>query len=169
MTWILLCLCLATSLLKIRRNRWRLVLKIKGRKVRKIWKMGKQSRLEQLRSVSCVIKVFWFMDGPISRRLAQDVSYPLITTLQQECTRASCPETKAGELLYLCVAHGNNGAMEVCFVHNTTSTVDLTFCFLLWEALSRYRLHFTYRRQRDCLVKVTTYISIQVWQSPHRL
>lgn len=34
--------------------------------------------------------------------------------LQQECTRASCPEMKAGEWLYLCVAHGNEGAMEQC-------------------------------------------------------
>lgn len=33
--------------------------------------------------------------------------------LQQECTRSSCPEMKAGEWLYLCVAHGNDGAMEV--------------------------------------------------------
>ncbi|KIM38075.1 hypothetical protein M413DRAFT_13037 [Hebeloma cylindrosporum] len=48
------------------------------------------------------------------RRLAQDLSHPLITTLQQECTRASCPEMKAGEWLYLCVAHGNDGAMEQC-------------------------------------------------------
>ena len=48
------------------------------------------------------------------RRLAQDLSHPLITMLQQECTRASCPEMKAGEWLYLCVAHGNEGAMEVC-------------------------------------------------------
>ena len=47
------------------------------------------------------------------RRLAQDLSHPLITMLQQECTRASCPEMKAGEWLYLCVAHGNDGAMEV--------------------------------------------------------
>ena len=69
------------------------------------------------------------MDEPISRRLAQDLSYPLITTLQQECTRASCPEMKAGEWLYLCVAHGNDGAMEVCFVLNTTSTIDLTSRF----------------------------------------
>ncbi|KAF5324192.1 hypothetical protein D9619_011340 [Psilocybe cf. subviscida] len=48
------------------------------------------------------------------RRLAQDLSHPLITTLQQECNRASCPEMKAGEWLYLCVAHGNDGAMEQC-------------------------------------------------------
>ncbi|KII92856.1 hypothetical protein PLICRDRAFT_37654, partial [Plicaturopsis crispa FD-325 SS-3] len=48
------------------------------------------------------------------RRLAQDLSHPLITMLQQECTRSSCPEMKAGEWLYLCVAHGNDGAMEQC-------------------------------------------------------
>ncbi|EAU82105.1 mps one binder kinase activator-like 4 [Coprinopsis cinerea okayama7 len=48
------------------------------------------------------------------RRLAQDLTHPLITTLQQECTRATCPEMKAGEWLYLCVAHGNEGSMEQC-------------------------------------------------------
>lgn len=48
-----------------------------------------------------------------SRRLAQDLSHPLITMLQLECTRSTCPEMKAGEWLYLCVAHGNEGAMEV--------------------------------------------------------
>ncbi|KAF5336472.1 hypothetical protein D9611_006647 [Ephemerocybe angulata] len=48
------------------------------------------------------------------RRLAQDLTHPLITTLQQECTRNSCPEMKAGEWLYLCVAHGNEGSMEQC-------------------------------------------------------
>ncbi|KAI0635288.1 Mob1/phocein [Trametes polyzona] len=48
------------------------------------------------------------------RRVAQDLSHPLITMLQQECTRTSCPEMKAGEWLYLCVAHGNEGAMEQC-------------------------------------------------------
>lgn len=47
------------------------------------------------------------------RRLAQDLTHPLITSLQAECTRLSCPEMKAGEWLYLCVAHGNGGAMEV--------------------------------------------------------
>ena len=47
------------------------------------------------------------------RRLAQDLSHPLITDLQQECTRSSCPEMKAGEWLYLCVAHGEGGIMEV--------------------------------------------------------
>jgi hypothetical protein len=33
--------------------------------------------------------------------------------LQQECKRTTCPEMKAGEWLYLCVAHGNDGTMEV--------------------------------------------------------
>jgi len=51
-----------------------------------------------------------------SRRLAQDLSHPLITMLQQECTRATCPEMKAGEWMYLCVAHGNDGAMEASLV-----------------------------------------------------
>lgn len=59
----------------------------------------------------CCRSYFWQF-----RRLAQDLSHPLITTLQQECTRASCPEMKAGEWLYLCVAHGNDGAMEVCYI-----------------------------------------------------
>ena len=107
-----------------------------------------------------MLKVFLFMDGPISRRLAQELPYSLITTLQRNCTRASGPEMKAREWLYLCVAHGNDGAMEVCFVHNITSTINLTSWFFTLEGLSCYRLHFTYRRQRDCLVKVTTYISI---------
>jgi hypothetical protein len=55
---------------------------------------------------------------PVSllRRLAQDLSHPLITMLQQECTRATCPEMKAGEWMYLCVAHGNDGAMEASLV-----------------------------------------------------
>ena len=75
---------------------------------------------------------FGTMVEPISGRLAQDLSYSLITALQQECTRASSPEMKAGEWVYLCVAHGNDGAMEVCFVHNITSTINLTswFCTL---------------------------------------
>jgi hypothetical protein len=71
---------------------------------------------EQLRSVSLHV----FKSCPAHsrsgcyRRLAQDLSHPLITTLQEECTRQTCPEMKAGEWLYLCVAHGNEGAMEVC-------------------------------------------------------
>jgi hypothetical protein len=53
-------------------------------------------------------------------RLAQDLTHPLITMLQQECTRQTCPEMKAGEWLYLCVAHGNSGAMEVRIVTKLT-------------------------------------------------
>jgi len=70
---------------------------------------------EQLRSVrsSTRIRVPSVLILPYSR-LAQDLSHPLITMLQQECTRSSCPQMKAGEWLYLCVAHGNDGAMEVC-------------------------------------------------------
>ncbi|KAF9072921.1 Mob1/phocein [Rhodocollybia butyracea] len=48
------------------------------------------------------------------RRLAQDLTHPLITNLQNECTRQTCPQMKAGEWLYLCVAHGNDGGMEQC-------------------------------------------------------
>jgi hypothetical protein len=65
----------------------------------------------------------------IARRLAQDLSHPLITTLQQECTRASCPEMKAGEWLYLCVAHGNDGAMEVLFGYPITTTTNADSLF----------------------------------------
>ena len=50
------------------------------------------------------------------RRLAQDLTSPLITHLQHECDRNSCPEMKAGEWLYLCVAHGNGGTMEVSLI-----------------------------------------------------
>lgn len=53
------------------------------------------------------------VDFFLHRRLAQDLTHPLITTLQQECSRTTCPEMKAGEWLYLCVAHGTEGAMEV--------------------------------------------------------
>jgi len=48
------------------------------------------------------------------RRLAQDLNHPLITTLQQECNRETCPEMKAGEWLFLCVAHGNGPNVEKC-------------------------------------------------------
>jgi len=59
------------------------------------------------------------------RRLAQDLTHPLITTLQQECSRTTCPEMKAGEWLYLCVAHGTDGAMEVShFTQFHESLVD---------------------------------------------
>ncbi|KAF8516575.1 Mob1/phocein, partial [Hysterangium stoloniferum] len=64
------------------------------------------------------------------RRLAQDLTYPLLVSLQQECTRQTCPEMKAGEWLYLCVAHGSSGAMEHCcaidyIVHTLDSATAL--------------------------------------------
>ena len=72
---------------------------------------------------------------------------------------------KAGEWLYLCVAHGIDSAFEVCFVHITASTGPY-FLFFPWEALLHYRLYFTYRRQHDCLVKLATHISFKVWHGP---
>ena len=91
-----------------------------------------------------VFYVFWnYGWKPIfSRRLVQDLSYPLITTLQQECTRASCPEMKVGEWLHLCVAHGIDGAMKVCFFH-ITLTIWTWLLVFPWKASLRYRLHFT--------------------------
>ncbi|KAJ3780099.1 Mob1/phocein, partial [Lentinula aff. detonsa] len=53
------------------------------------------------------------------RRLAQDLTHPLITALQTECTRQTCPEMKAGEWLYLCVAHGNESTS-----HSSSSSSD---------------------------------------------
>lgn len=60
------------------------------------------------------------------RRLAQDLTYPLITNLQLECTRDTCPEMKAGEWLYLCVAHGNNvgGHVQCCAIDYIVHTLD---------------------------------------------
>ncbi|KAG9098015.1 hypothetical protein FRC06_006920 [Ceratobasidium sp. 370] len=60
------------------------------------------------------------------RRLAQDLVCPLITNLQLECTRDTCPEMKAGEWLYLCVAHGNNvgGHVQCCAIDYIVHTLD---------------------------------------------
>ncbi|KAH7333627.1 Mob1/phocein [Rhizoctonia solani] len=60
------------------------------------------------------------------RRLAQDLTYPLITNLQLECNRDSCPEMKAGEWLYLCVAHGNatGGHIQCCAIDYIVHTLD---------------------------------------------
>ena len=94
----------------------------------------------------------------MARRLAQDLSHPLITMLQQECTRSTCPEMKAGEWLYLCVAHGNEGAMEVR---------PLRFWLLLpvlnqMVAMLCYRLHFAYTGQCDRPVELAACISVEV-------
>ena len=58
------------------------------------------------------------------RRLAQDLSHPLITMLQQECTRATCPEMTAGQWMFLCAAHGNDGTMEAGFFHEPKKTIS---------------------------------------------
>ena len=79
-----------------------------------------------------VFYIFRTIDKTISRCLTRNILYPLITTVQQEGTRAIHESWS-----YICVAHGNDGVMEVCFVHNTTFTIDLTSCFLPWEALLR--------------------------------
>lgn len=49
---------------------------------------------------------------PPNRRLAIDLSQPFVVTLQEHCSRETCPEMKAGEWLYLCAAHAT--ANEVC-------------------------------------------------------
>lgn len=36
-----------------------------------------------------------------------DLSHPFVVALQEHCTRATCPEMKAGEWLYLCAAHAS--------------------------------------------------------------
>ncbi|KAL4253102.1 hypothetical protein ABKN59_002244 [Abortiporus biennis] len=59
------------------------------------------------------------------RRIAQDLSHPLITMLQLECTRETCPQMKAVEWMYLCVAHGDGVAMEsCCAIDYTLHTLD---------------------------------------------
>lgn len=98
---------------------------------------------EQLRCVRPITHEALVILKAYFRRLAQDLSHPLITMLQQECTRASCPEMKAGEWLYLCVAHGNDGAMEV-------RGFELYICASLIpigvEAMLRYRLYSAHPR-----------------------
>ena len=84
---------------------------------------------------------------PSLRRLVQDLSHPLITVLQQECTRATCPEMKAGVWMYLCIAHGDDGGSEaspVIFSSTEKKAMSLTET----AAMLRHRLHFAHRRQR---------------------
>lgn len=52
------------------------------------------------------------------RRLANDLSHPFVTTLQDHCSRETCPEMKAGEWLYLCAAHSTaNEVSERTSIH----------------------------------------------------
>ena len=98
----------------------------------------------------------------LARRLAQDLSHPLITMLQQECTRASCPEMKAGEWMYLCVAHGNDGAMEVRLCYLQIPKRKEKASLMIVAAMLRYRLHFTHRRQRNGPSQLATSVPITV-------
>ncbi|QRV99460.1 Mob1/phocein family [Ceratobasidium sp. AG-Ba] len=90
------------------------------------------------------------------RRLAQDLTYPLITNLQLECTRDTCPEMKAGEWLYLCVAHGNNvgGHVQCCAIDYIVHTLDSATALLnstrVFRPASRShpRLTVTFRHLR---------------------
>jgi hypothetical protein len=49
------------------------------------------------------------------RRIPIDLT-PLITQLLTVCSRATCPQMKADEWLYLCVAHGGGGTEECCAI-----------------------------------------------------
>ena len=96
-----------------------------------------------------------------SRRLAQDLSHPLITTLQQECSRATCPEMKAGEWLYLCVAHGNDGAMEQCCaidyilhtVDSATALLNSPRTFPSRQVILAVQLHFLANQPTNSVCK----------------
>jgi hypothetical protein len=94
-----------------------------------------------------------------SRRLAQDLSHPLITMLQQECTRATCPEMKAGEWMYLCVAHGNDGAMEASLI---ISRMEKKSSLTAAAAMLRHRLHSAHRGQRNRAPELPTRVPITV-------
>ena len=56
--------------------------------------------------------------------MALDLSHPFITSLQEQCTRDSCPEMKAGEWLYLCAAHATVNEHECCAIDYITHTLD---------------------------------------------
>ena len=96
------------------------------------------------------------------RRLAQDLTYPLITLLQAECTRQTCPEMKAGEWLYLCVAHGNGGNMEVRIVARSCCWMTLTHSPL---AMLCYRLYSPHVRLCNCTPQFLPQLSFTVSRS----
>ncbi|WAR51842.1 hypothetical protein PtB15_1B278 [Puccinia triticina] len=58
------------------------------------------------------------------RRLALDLSHPLVSALQAECNRDTCPEMKAGEWLYLCAAHTAANENECCAIDYVIHTLD---------------------------------------------
>ncbi|GJJ08130.1 hypothetical protein Clacol_002338 [Clathrus columnatus] len=81
--------------------------------VERIVKIPKRDDKDKERDESEVDEYCWIYEQ--LRRLALDLTYPLVTKLQECCSRQSCPEMKAGEWLYLCVAHGSGsaGVMEI--------------------------------------------------------
>lgn len=58
------------------------------------------------------------------RRLSHDLSHPFVVSLQEACTRETCPEMKAGEWLYLCAAHATANETECCAIDYITHTLD---------------------------------------------
>ncbi|KAK8847403.1 hypothetical protein IAR55_005261 [Kwoniella newhampshirensis] len=63
------------------------------------------------------------------RRIPIDLT-PLLTSLLPICTRETCPQMKADEWLYLCVAHGGGGTEECCAIDYILHTVDSTTALL---------------------------------------
>lgn len=63
------------------------------------------------------------------RRIPIDLA-PLIAYLLPMCTRQSCPEMKAGEWLYLCVAHEGGQATDCCAIDYILHTLDTTTAIL---------------------------------------
>ncbi|BEI85082.1 hypothetical protein CcaverHIS002_0504830 [Cutaneotrichosporon cavernicola] len=63
------------------------------------------------------------------RRIPIDAT-PLITQLVQMCSRETCPEMKAAEWQYLCVAHGGEGTDKCCAIDYILHAVDSTTALL---------------------------------------
>ncbi|KLT45303.1 Mob1/phocein [Cutaneotrichosporon oleaginosum] len=63
------------------------------------------------------------------RRIPIDAT-PLITQLLQLCSRDTCPEMKAAEWQYLCVAHGGDSTDTCCAIDYILHTVDSTTALL---------------------------------------
>ena len=63
----------------------------KGKECDKDLENGKA---ESTGAVEVSVLCYKFFDSWMDLYLGADLSYPLITTLQQECTRASCSEMK---------------------------------------------------------------------------
>lgn len=57
------------------------------------------------------------------RRLPLDLT-PLLTSLLPVCTRSTCPEMRAGEWQYICVAHEGRAGEDCCAIDYILHTVD---------------------------------------------